>query len=70
VERPAGLDAGVTSAEGIGPEDTFDGDYGRLLDRAYEKRVKVGTSPTGVVPEWSRAIPGEIPTVGGTERAA
>jgi hypothetical protein len=70
VERPAGLDAGVTSAEGIGPEDTFDGDYGRLLDRAYEKRVKVGTSPTGVVPEWSRAILGEVPAAGDAEKAA
>ena len=27
-------------------------------------------SPTGVVPEWSRPIPGEIPAVGGTEHAA
>jgi hypothetical protein len=27
-------------------------------------------SPTGVVPEWSRTIPGEIPAVGGTEHAA
>jgi hypothetical protein len=27
-------------------------------------------SPTGVVPEWSREIPGEIPAVGGTEHAA
>ena len=32
VERPAGEDC-ITGAEGIGPEDTFDGDYGRLLDR-------------------------------------
>ncbi|MCU1381814.1 MAG: hypothetical protein JWL71_511 [Acidobacteria bacterium] len=30
---------GRTGAEGIGPEDTFDGDYGRLLDRAYEISV-------------------------------
>ena len=29
------------------PEDTFDGDYGRLLDRAYEKSVKVLASPRG-----------------------
>ena len=56
VERPAGIDAGVTGCEGIGPEDTFDGDYGRLLERAYEraratrKDVKVGTSPTGFEP--------------------
>ncbi len=36
VERPAGTDA-VTGAEGIGPEDTFDGDYRRLLDRAVRR---------------------------------
>lgn len=27
-------------------------------------------SPTGVVPEWSREIPGEIPAVGRSEHAA
>ena len=32
------------------PEDTFDGDYGRLLARAYEKSVKVLASPTGFEP--------------------
>lgn len=36
--------------EDTGPEDTFDGDYGRLLDRAYEDRVKVLASPTGFEP--------------------
>jgi hypothetical protein len=42
VERPKPLvDDGITGAEGIGSEDTFDGDYGRLLDRAYERSVKV-----------------------------
>jgi len=46
VERPKWLEGykGVTGTEHIGPEDTFDGDYGRLLERAYVKGV---TSPTG-----------------------
>lgn len=38
-------DDGITGAEGIGPENTFDGDYGRLLDRAYQRSVKVVSSP-------------------------
>ena len=38
VERPAWLIPGaIKGCEHIGPEDTFEGDYGRLLDRAYEK---------------------------------
>ena len=32
MERPKRLDA-----EDIGPEDTFEGDYGRLLARVFEK---------------------------------
>jgi hypothetical protein len=31
VQRPAGIDVGFLGNEGIGPEDTHDGDYGRLL---------------------------------------
>ncbi|MGH9140611.1 MAG: hypothetical protein ACRD2I_05660 [Vicinamibacterales bacterium] len=31
-------------------EDTFDGDYGRLLEGAYESSVKVLASPTGFEP--------------------
>ena len=38
VERPKGEDV-MTGAEGITAEDTFDGDDGRLLERAYEKHV-------------------------------
>ena len=41
---------GETGPRHIGPEDTFDGDYGRLLDRAYERSVKVLASPTGFEP--------------------
>jgi hypothetical protein len=37
----------------------------------FSRDLSVGmASPTGVVPEWSREIPGEIPAVGGTEHAA
>ena len=41
--------------EHIGPEDTFDGDYGRLLEQAAAPFVnhghgKCGTSPTGFEP--------------------
>jgi hypothetical protein len=60
VERPAGLVRGdTTGCEDIGPEDTFDGDYGRLLDRAYEKLMKVLASPTGIAP--FRVIRGRAP---------
>lgn len=34
----------------ITAEHTFDGDYGRLLERAYEKHVEVLASPTGFEP--------------------
>lgn len=53
VERPAFIKGGNRGAEHIGPEDTFDGDYGRLLERAtgpladFGKRV---ASPTGFEP--------------------
>ena len=33
--------------EDMSPEDTFDGDYGRLLERAHQKREKVVASPDG-----------------------
>ena len=64
-EVPAWVKAytGKTGFEDTGPEDTFDGDYGRLLDRAYEKSVKVLASPTGFEPvqgmnwEWRRMVP-------------
>jgi len=46
VQRPAWLTPGdISGCEDIGPEDTFDRDYGRLLDRAYVKGV---TSPAGI----------------------
>ena len=46
--RPQSLDpSGRTGLDGLGPEDTFDGDYGRLLDRVYGG---VEASPTGFEP--------------------
>ncbi len=49
VERPAWLVPGdITGCEDIGPEDTFDGDYGRLRDRAYERSVKILALPTAL----------------------
>ena len=50
VERPAGRDEAPLGHEHIGPEDTFEGDYGRLLEQAYRKGVKVLASPTGFEP--------------------
>jgi len=49
VERPAGLDRNDrTGCEGIGPEDTWDGDYGRLLDAVYVKEMASPTEPRRV----------------------
>ena len=57
VPRPAFIEQGNRGAEHIGPEDTFDADYGRLLEAVYGKWV---TSPTrtarrvGAVGGWLR----------------
>jgi len=54
VETPAWVKA-YSSRRGFEdttPEDTFDADYGRLLERAYEKSVKVLASPT--IPSWNQ----------------
>jgi hypothetical protein len=47
VETPARVKAsrGRAGTEDIGAEDTFDGDYWRLLDRAYEKSVMCFLTP-------------------------
>ena len=47
VERPKFIEYSNRGAEHIGPEDTFEGDYGRLLERAYGKR---DSSPRGMTP--------------------
>ncbi len=50
VERPKDLVPNHRAGlEDIGPEDTFDGDYGRLLERAYVKGV---ASPAGFEPAF------------------
>ena len=67
VDRPAFVANDTRGTEHICPEDTFEGDWGRLLKRAYGKRC---TSPTGVVPEWTRPVPGEVPAGSGTGKAA
>jgi hypothetical protein len=47
VERPAFIGVGQRGCEHIGPEDTFDGDYGRLLERIHGEGL---ASPTGFEP--------------------
>ena len=46
VERPQSLGTTPVGCEGIRPEDTFDSDYGRLLDRVFENAGK-GGAPGG-----------------------
>ena len=50
VPRPAFIEQGNRGAEHIGPEDTFDGDYGRLLEGVQGDFGIRGTSPTGFEP--------------------
>jgi site-specific DNA recombinase len=57
VETPTWVKAytGATGCEGIGPEDTFDGDYGRLLEAAtmrkgWRARRDSNPRPTGSKP--------------------
>jgi len=52
VERPKNLDPNdLTGTEDIGPEDTGEADFGRLLERAYERNHAEGSSsPTGFEP--------------------
>jgi site-specific DNA recombinase len=51
VERPSFIPRGNSGAEHIGPEDTFDGDYGRLLAGA-QNFGKVMASPAGFEPAF------------------
>ena len=55
VETPAWIKASTSRKgfEDTTPEDTNDGDYGLLLERAYEKSVKVLASPRGFEPVGS-----------------
>lgn len=43
--------SGARGFEDTGLEDTFDGDYGRVLDRAYRKSVEVLADPR--VSSWN-----------------
>jgi len=55
VERRKNQDPhGLTGTENIGPENTLEGDYGPLLERAYsaEKHAEGGTSPSGSAARW------------------
>ena len=56
-----------TGPEDIDPENTFDGDYGRLLERAYEKSVKVLAS---LMPASWNQIAIWLQQVDGLRRAA
>ena len=49
VERPPWIPATIEGIEHIGPEDTFDGDYGRLLEAA-QNRGKGLASPREIFP--------------------
>jgi len=53
---PLGYD--TTGCEGIGPEDTSDGDYGRILER-----VKGVASLTGHFIPWNPPLAGWMPRV-------
>jgi hypothetical protein len=51
VRRPGGLTPGdITGCEGISPADTFDADYGSLLEQVYGKRVGARRGIAGVGP--------------------
>ena len=49
VERPTWIEASGAGTEDIGPEDTCDADYGRLLE-AVQNRGKGLASPRGFIP--------------------
>ena len=46
------MEVSYAGTEHIGPEDTFDADYGRLLE-AVQNRGKDLTSPRGPVTRWN-----------------
>jgi hypothetical protein len=50
VETPAWVKAAGGRPGNIDPEETFDGDYGRLLDQAAKKHAGGVASPTGFEP--------------------
>ena len=56
IERPPWLgrwEGDTLGLEDIGPEDTFDGDYGRLLERAQNRGKRVASLST---PSWNQIL--------------
>jgi len=50
-KRPTWIPEGTEGTDHIGPEDTFDADYGRLLEKAYGQVVA-----TLVPVSWNRLV--------------
>ena len=48
VERPKGLPDSRAGYEGITPDDTFDSDYGRLLEKRFHAEVLASPRGTGI----------------------
>ena len=66
VERPKSLLLGdVTGCEGIGPEDTGDADYGRILERALNRAKGASLMPAS----WNQIVPW-LRQIHGLRRAA
>ena len=55
VERPPWIPATIEGIEHIGPEDTFDGDYGRLLEAAQNRGKGLASLST---PSWNQIMCG------------
>jgi hypothetical protein len=54
---PRGCRSGDTSGTGhIGPEDTFDGDYGRLLDAAFARKGSCARRESNPRPTGSKPV--------------
>ena len=53
VERPPWIPATIEGIEHIGPEDTFDGDYGRLLEAAQNRGKGLASLST---PSWNQIM--------------
>ena len=52
------MEVSYADTEHIGPEDTFDADYGRLLE-AVQNRGKGLASPRGVALMWTPKLQGK-----------
>ena len=63
VPRPAWLAASVRGTEHIGPEDTLDSDYGRLLERVYAGAEKGWRARPAFAPSELRRGSGRPPWI-------